>query len=64
MAEYQVTIFAEVRSALSETELEKRLVISLFDMENEIAITDGQSPYLEVIDYHVTEARSNDIQQR
>jgi len=56
MPNYRVTIFADVESSLSREDLESKLVISLYDIETEQKVSDGESKELEVIDYELTEA--------
>jgi hypothetical protein len=56
MPNYRVTIFADVESSLLREDLESRLVVSLYDIETEGKVSDGQSEQLEVIDYELTEA--------
>lgn len=53
---FQVTIIADVASSLSKKALESRLVVSLFDVETEKKVSDGDSNQLEVVDYELTEA--------
>jgi len=56
MIDYRITILADVTSSLSREDLESKLVISLFDIETEHKVSDGESGRLEVIDYELTEA--------
>jgi len=56
MQNYKITILADVTSSLSREDLESRLVISLFDIETEQKVSDGESDRLEVEDYELTEA--------
>lgn len=56
MKNYRITITATVISSLSRKDLETKLVASLFDIENEMKISDGDSSQLEVVDYELTEA--------
>ncbi|HIJ67412.1 MAG TPA: hypothetical protein HPP87_07650 [Planctomycetes bacterium] len=56
MDRYRITINAEVASSLTRTDLEAKLVASLFDIETEEKISDGQSVQLEVVDYELTQA--------
>lgn len=53
---YTVRVIAEVRTSLSPDELEKCLVLSLFGVESEAKISDGDDERFEVVDYGVTEA--------
>jgi len=53
---YAITVIAEVSSSLSRNDLEASLVLSLFDVENETKISDGDDERLEVENYEVTEA--------
>jgi len=56
MEQYRITIIDEVMSSLSKTDLESKLVASLFGIENEDKVADGESNELEIIDYELTEA--------
>jgi len=56
MDRYRIAINAEVASSLTRTDLEAKLVASLFDIETEEKISDGQSVQLEVVDYELTQA--------
>jgi hypothetical protein len=56
MKNYRITITATVTSSLSRKDLETKLVASLFDMETEMKISDGDNNQLEVVDYKLTEA--------
>lgn len=56
MENYRITITATVISSLSRKDLETKLVVSLFDMETEMKISDGDNNQLEVVDYKLTEA--------
>ncbi len=56
MERYRITINAEVASSLTRTDLEAKLVASLFDIETEEKTSDGQSVQLEVVDYELTQA--------
>ena len=56
MGNYRITIIANVASSLAKEDLESRLVASLFDVESEGKISDGDSKQLEVVDYELTEA--------
>jgi len=56
MGIYRITIIAEARSCLSDKELENRLVASLFDVETEEKLSDGESDQLEILDYELVEA--------
>ena len=56
MRDYRITILADVTSSLSREDLESKLVISLFDIEREQKVSDGEGEQLEVIDYELTEA--------
>lgn len=56
MENYRITITAEVISSLPREDLEAKLVTSLFDIETEEKISDGENEQLEVIDYELTEA--------
>jgi len=53
---YRIRIIADVASSLSKKALESRLVVSLFDVETEKKVSDGDSYQLEVMDYELTEA--------
>lgn len=56
MGNYKVIITATVTSSLSREALEAKLVVSLFDMETEMKISDGDNGQLQVVDYALTEA--------
>ena len=56
MQEYRIIIVAEATSSLTREELESKLVASLFDIETEQKVSDGEGEQLEVIDYELTEA--------
>jgi len=56
MEKYRIAIIAEVTSSLSRKELESRLVASLFNVETEEKVSDGDNEQLEVGDYKLTEA--------
>ena len=53
---YDIDINAQVESKLSEKELRSRLVIALYDVENQYSKFDGVDNDLEVIDYERTDA--------
>jgi len=56
MQNYRITIVAEATSSLSKRDLESRLVASLFDVETEQKISDGDNDNLHIVDYELTEA--------
>jgi len=56
MAAYQIIIVAEAISSLSRTDLEAKLVASLFDLETGQKISDGDSDQFEIVNYKLTEA--------
>ena len=56
MEKYRITIIAEANSSLSKIDLESRLVASLYDLETEEKISDGDGLWFEIIDYELTEA--------
>ncbi len=56
MQNYRINILADVISSLSIEDLESSFVISLFDIETEQKVSDGEGEQLEVIDYELTEA--------
>lgn len=56
MSNYQITIIANVNSSLSKEDLESKLVASLFDVESEIKVGDGDNDQLQIVDYELTEA--------
>jgi len=60
MNEYRITIVAQCNSVLSKEDLELRLVASLFDIETEEKISDGDSKKFEVVDYLTTKVRKAD----
>lgn len=56
MVGYKIKIIAEARSSLSKSDLESKLVVSLFDVETEQKVADGENEQLEIVDYELTEA--------
>jgi hypothetical protein len=56
MGKYRITIVAEANSSLCKSDLETRLVASLFDIETEQKVSDGDNDQLEIEDYELTEA--------
>ena len=56
MVEYKINIIAEAKSSVSKTDLESRLVVSLFDVETEQKVADGENKRLEIVDYELTKA--------
>jgi len=56
MVRYKINIIAEAKSSLSKTDLESSLVVSLFDVETEQKVADGENKQLEIVDYELTEA--------
>ena len=56
MAAYQIIIVAEAISSLSRTDLEAKLVASLFDLETGQKISDGDNDQFEIVNYKLTEA--------
>jgi len=56
MGNYKIIIVATAISSLSRKDLEARLVTSLFDMETEMKISDGDNDQLQIVDYVLTEA--------
>ncbi|MFH0775687.1 MAG: hypothetical protein V2A53_09415 [bacterium] len=58
MENYRIIIAATVISSLSRKDLETKLVVSLFDMETEMKISDGDNDQLQVVDYALTKAVS------
>jgi len=56
LSNYQITIIANVNSSLSKEDLESKLVASLFDVESEIKVGDGDNDQLQIVDYELTEA--------
>lgn len=56
MENYRITITAEVISSLPREDLEAKLVASLFDVQSEEKISDGENDQLEVVDYELTQA--------
>jgi hypothetical protein len=63
MTKYMIRIIAEVNSSLSKTDLESRLVASLFDVESEEKVSDGDNDQIEVEDYELTEAITIDAEE-
>ena len=51
MEKYRITIIAEGMSSLSKDDLQSKLVASLFDIEKEEKVADGERKELEIIDY-------------
>ena len=56
MENYRITIVATVTSSLARKDLETKLVASLFDVESEEKISDGDNEQFQVVDYQLTEA--------
>jgi len=56
MENYRITIMAEVASSLPRKDLEAKLVATLFDIETEEKISDGDNEQFQVVDYQLTEA--------
>lgn len=56
MGKYRITIEATVISSLSRKCLEDKLVASLFEIETEKRISDGDNKQFQVVDYQLTEA--------
>jgi hypothetical protein len=56
MGKYRIAIVAQVNSSLCKSDLEARLVASLFDIETEQKVRDGDNEQLKVEDYELTEA--------
>lgn len=57
MNKYRITIVAQCNSVLPKKDLESRLVASLFDVETEEKISDGDSKKFEIVDYLTTKVR-------
>jgi len=53
---YRITIIAEANSNLTRTDLESQLVTSLFNIETEEKISDGETDQLEILEYELTDA--------
>jgi len=53
---YDINIRASVESKLSKEELESKLVVALYDIENQYSKFDGVDDDLEVVDYERTDA--------
>ncbi len=53
--QYEIFINAKILSTLKKNQIEKQLVVSLFDIETEIKISDGSSQKFEVLDYNFTQ---------
>ena len=53
---YNIDISAQIESRLSKKELRSRLVIALYDVDNQYSKFDGVDDDLEVIDYERTDA--------
>lgn len=56
MGNYRIIVTATVISSLPRKDLENKLVVSLFDMETEMKISDGDNNQIEIVDYKLTEA--------
>ena len=56
MKDYKTFIEADILSCLSKKELEERLVIALYESEEDRTIYDGENKKLTVIDYIETNA--------
>lgn len=56
MQNYKIIIVAEATSALAREDLESKLVVSLFDIETEQKVSDGENAQLEIVDYELTQA--------
>jgi len=56
MVGYKIKIIAEARSSLLKSDLESKLVVSLFDVETEQKVADGENKQLEIVDYELTKA--------
>ena len=56
MGKYRIAIVAQANSSLCKSDLELRLVASLFDIETEQKVSDGDNDQLQVVDYELTEA--------
>lgn len=63
MGKYRITIVAEANSSLCKSDLETRLVASLFDIETEQKVSDGDNDQLEIEDYELTEATAIDTEE-
>ena len=61
MSEYLINIKAIANSDLSKDELESKLVIALYDIDNNVMVLDGQNDNIEIIDYYFTDAEILDI---
>jgi hypothetical protein len=55
MHNFRITIIADATSSLSREELESKLVVSLFDIETEQKLSDGESDQLQIVDYELVE---------
>jgi len=55
MQNYKIIIVAEATSVLPREDLESKLVASLFDIETEQKISDGENTQLEIVDYELTQ---------
>jgi len=56
MGNYKILITATATSSLSREDLESKLVVSLFNVETEMKISDGDNDQLQVVDYALSKA--------
>ena len=63
MGKYRIAILAQANSSLCKSDLELRLVASLFDIETEQKVSDGDNDQLQVVDYELTEATAIDTDE-
>ncbi len=58
--QYQLLIKASFLSTLTAEELESKLVASLYDIETEEKISDGDDEIFEILDYDFTDVIETD----
>ncbi|NYT27658.1 MAG: hypothetical protein H0A76_07020 [Candidatus Thiodubiliella endoseptemdiera] len=57
--QYKIFISATILSTLKKEQIERQLVASLFDVENEIKTSDGDNQEFEILDYEFTQVIKN-----
>lgn len=57
--EFNISVSASVLSTLSRAEIERRIVLALWDEGSDETAPDGQTDELEVVDYKFTIAEEN-----
>jgi len=56
MKKYKIFIETDVLSTLPKKQLEERLIVALYEIENDRVICDGENDNLTVLDYIETNA--------